>query len=88
MPGHSRPRMSTQDYLSYLDRAAAATSPMDVERLRGEVLERWRDDPWAADLDQALHLHHERLAARENRLRSEAGRSASRVNSHSRRPPA
>lgn len=75
-------RMSTQEYFHWLDRAASATTAEEVHRLRSEVLGRWRDDPRADDLSEALYAHQERLAARDNALRLEAGRILSRAESH------
>jgi hypothetical protein len=56
------PRMSTQDYFACLDRAARARGPAEVRQLRLEVMRRWRGDPRADDLVEALYAHLERLA--------------------------
>ena len=73
------PRMSTQDYDRCLERAAAAARAADVERLRADVMARWRGDPRADDLVETLYVHQERLAARENTHEHEASRVTSRV---------
>ncbi len=72
------PRMSNQDYFRCLDQAATATRAEQVQGLRTEVMRRWRGDPRADDLVEALYAHQERLATRENTLRLEAGRILSR----------
>ncbi len=79
--------MTAQDYIGYLERAAAASGAEEVERLRAEALERWRGDPWVADLAETLALHRERRALREKRLRLTAARIKGRVDSLA-RPPA
>ncbi|HEU4565130.1 MAG TPA: hypothetical protein VFS05_10795 [Gemmatimonadaceae bacterium] len=55
-------RMSTHEYFACIDRAARATAPEEVRRLRGDVVQRWRGDPRADDLAEALYAHEERLA--------------------------
>ena len=73
------PRMSAQDYDRCLDQAAAAARAADVERLRMDVMVRWRGDPRADDLVETLYLHQEGLAAREAVRPPEASRITSRV---------
>ena len=73
------PRMSTREYLSYLDRGAEAATAQDVQRLRAELVRHWRGDPRADDLVETLYVHQEGLAARETTLRVEAGHLARRL---------
>ena len=82
------PRMSNQEYFRCLDQAARATRAEEVQGLRTEVMRRWRGDPRADDLVEALYAHQERLAARENTLRLEAGRILSRTEPRDRQLPA
>ena len=72
-------RMSAQDYDRCLDQAAAAARPGDIERLRADVMARWRGDPRAEDLVETLYVHQERLAAREPGHQPDARRIASRA---------
>ena len=72
-------RMSAQDYDRCLDQAAAAARPADVERLRAEVMARWRGDPRVEDLVETLYVHQEGLAAREPAHQPEGRRIASRT---------
>ncbi len=73
------PRMSIQEYDRCLDRAAAAARAADVERLRADVMARWRGDPRAEDLVETLYVHQERLAAGENTHQHDTTRVTSRV---------
>ena len=82
------PRMSNHEYFRCLDQAATATRAEQVQGLRTEVMRRWRGDPRADDLVEALYAHQERLAARENTLRLEAGRILSRTEPRDRQLPA
>ncbi|MDQ3809852.1 MAG: hypothetical protein M3336_06130 [Chloroflexota bacterium] len=79
------PRMGTQDYAGYLDRAAAARSAEEVQHLRTELMHRWRGDPRADDLAEVLYAHQAQLAARETTLRGEASRIQSRLHSPAQR---
>ena len=74
-------RLSTHEYTTYVDRGAAASSAAQVERLRTQLLERWRGDRRAEELADVLYAHQERLAAREHTLRLGAGRIQSRLES-------
>ena len=60
------PRMSNLDYFRFLDRAANATSEAEVERIRAEVMQRWRGDPRADDLTEALYAHKTRFQDTES----------------------
>lgn len=60
------PRMSSRDYYSCIDRAARARRPDEIRNLRGDVRQRWRGDPRADDLAEALYAHEERLAGRQS----------------------
>ena len=73
------PRMSTREYFSYLDRGAEATTAVDAQHLRTDLMRRWSSDTRAGDLTNMLYAHQERLAAREHALRLEAGRRSGRV---------
>jgi hypothetical protein len=42
------------------------------------VRQRWSGDPWAPDLDRALALYQEQLAAPENPLSVQSSRVANR----------
>ena len=79
MTNDRAPCMSNQDYFQCLDQAATASRADDVHRIRAEVSERWKGDPRADELADALYAHQERLAARENTLRVEASRLAPRL---------
>ena len=69
MTNDRAPCMSNQDYFQCLDQAATASRADDVHRIRAEVSERWKGDPRADELADALYAHQERLAAREHTLR-------------------
>ena len=56
--------MSNEDYFRCLDRGAVATRAADVRRIRLQVSERWRGDPRADELAEALGAHEKRLSAR------------------------
>ena len=75
------PRLSRHDYATYVDRGAGASSAAQVERLRTQLLERWRGDRRAEDLADVLYAHQERLAAREHAHRLAAGHVRSRIES-------
>jgi hypothetical protein len=57
-------RMSNEEYFRCLDRAANARRPEDVLEIRNEVVRRFRGDPRADDLAEALYAHQERLIER------------------------
>jgi hypothetical protein len=57
-------RMSEQDFRRCLETASNATRVGDVERVRREVLIRWRGDPKAAVLADTLFEQEERLQER------------------------
>lgn len=78
MASDHAPRMSMQEYDRYLNRAAEAKHVADVRRLRAELIAEWRGDSRAEDLVEALYLHQQRLAAKDNVLVLEAGRMMSR----------
>ena len=69
MASNYAPSMSTEDYLYCLGKVSRATNAEEVQRLRTAILRRWRGDPRAYDLAEALYAHQERLAAREHTLR-------------------
>ncbi len=79
MANDHAPQMSNQEYFHCLDEAATASRADDVHRIRTEVIQRWKGDPRADELADALYAHQERLAARENTLRVEGGRLARRL---------
>ncbi|MEJ7809441.1 MAG: hypothetical protein WKG32_03400 [Gemmatimonadaceae bacterium] len=54
------PRMSNEEYFRCLETAANASSAEEVRQLRAEVIRRWRGDPRADDLTEALHAHQTR----------------------------
>jgi hypothetical protein len=81
MPTDRARRLSPHDYATYVARGAAASSAAQVERLRTQLLERWRGDPRAEDLADVLYAHQQQLAAREHTLRLEAGRVRRRLES-------
>ena len=87
MFSHDRPRMTAQEYLSYLDRAAVAHDALEVAQLRADALQRWAGDPWAVELADSLALHQERLALHEGRLQLTTAHVRSRGDSHT-PPPA
>ncbi|HET7585315.1 MAG TPA: hypothetical protein VFK13_10425 [Gemmatimonadaceae bacterium] len=60
------PRMSNEEYYRCLERATEARRPEEIHALRSEVVRRWRGDPRADDLTEALYAHQERLAERQN----------------------
>ena len=88
MASNYAPSMSTDDYLYCLGKASRATSAEEVQRLRTAVLRRWRGDPRAPELADALYARQERLAARENTLRVEATRIRGRLKTRAGMPPA
>jgi hypothetical protein len=53
--------MSNDDYFRCLETAANARSEEEILRVRAEVLARWRGDPRADDLSEALYAHRERF---------------------------
>ena len=79
MANDRAPRMSTQDYASYIDRGAAATTAAEVQHIRTELMQRWRGDPRAEDLAETLYAHQEHLAAREFMLWVESSRIRGRI---------
>jgi hypothetical protein len=87
MASNYPPRLSPDDYRYCLGKAAKATSPEEVQRLRTAVLRRWRGDPHVVELANVLYSYEERLAARERTLRRAAeGRAAHCVRSRIERP--
>ncbi|MGH7719816.1 MAG: hypothetical protein ACREON_13360 [Gemmatimonadaceae bacterium] len=71
--------MSNEDYFRCLDQAATADRPEDVQRIRLEVIQRWRGDPRADDLAEALYAHQERLNERASEPPSHGGRAELRI---------
>ena len=71
-------RMSNEDYFRSLDAGALARTPEEVARIRAEVARRWRGDPRADDLTEALYAHEERLARATRGGIAEQGRSETR----------
>jgi hypothetical protein len=65
-------RMSNEEYFRCLDRAANARRPEDVLEIRNEVVRRFRGDPRADDLAEALYAHQERLIERSIERSSES----------------
>jgi hypothetical protein len=70
------PRMSNLDYYRCLDTAASATSADDIRRLRDEVIRRWRGDPRADDLTEALYAHQLRFFGNVEQPGADAGESS------------
>ncbi|HJU64868.1 MAG TPA: hypothetical protein VJ596_04290 [Gemmatimonadaceae bacterium] len=71
--------MSNEEYFRCLDRAANARKPEDVLEIRNEVVRRFRGDPRADDLAEALYAHQERLIERSIERTSESSSAGSRA---------
>ena len=67
-------RMTNEEYFRCLETGALARTPDEVARVRQEVRQRWRGDPRADDLAEALYAHEERLS----RTAGDAARHAPR----------
>ena len=63
-PAHTaqEARMSNEEYFRCLERGASARTPEEAAGVRQEVRLRWRGDPRADDLAEALYAHEERLS--------------------------
>ena len=70
--------MTPEEYCRFLDTATTATRVGDVERVRREVLARWRGEPTAERFAALLYAREQWLDERAAERRSAGGRAEPR----------
>jgi hypothetical protein len=76
---HDEAPMTNEEYFRFLDTVSTATRVGDVERVRREVLARWRGDPSAERFADMLYAREQWLEERDAEQRSAESRAEPRT---------